>query len=341
MKKLSLILVFLATFQERVYAERLYHEPMILDKKDLYFPEFDELFAEQERKEEAEKEKKAPTIVFSADKSVSVENTNDFYKAVKLKEFDRDVTSLVIYENYLFVSLARSDEWFSEDSQIWRANITYPKNFTIAVKSWERIGVANNLFDDITCMVGVKGKIYAGLSDGSILKCSAEEKDKCEYLHTLPKSINGIDYDPNSGRIYASTKKSVHNCSLDIKDSCSEVALPEFLGITSLKVNFDAIWLGVKKEWYFFDQGYLPWVQGTWLYKHSIRSDKSTGYGDKYYGKLPDSLLSINTISASSRYVYFGLDNGLEVWRCEPEDVKCSRILSTSLKTDTVIVANK
>lgn len=190
------------------------------------------------------------TMIFASDKQVYVGKSHKLNEAIKLKDFDRKITSLAVHNNHLFVSLVRSDKWFSSDSSIWRSNITYSKNFTIDPKSWDKIVLAKNVGDDITCMVGAEEHIYAGLTDGEILKCSAKEKDNCEIWKKSDEShITGMDY--NSGNSYVTMYTNgdgyLYRYSL-IKGSnrAGEFRKKYFSEFSALKVEFDAVWLGTR-----------------------------------------------------------------------------------------------
>lgn len=252
------------------------------------------------------------TTIFASKGQIFVGKSDNLTEAKKFKNFKRYVTSLARFEDYLYVSVKRM-YFFSKDSAIWRAKlIINSTNTGIDDKSWMNFDVMNKSKEDIRCMTVAKGYIYAGRSDGIMRRCSIEEPINCTTFNQFNHSdISGIDYNPGEDKIYAALLNgTVKRCSPDTAYSCEDINLPVDF-ISAIRIKFDALWLGVRKE---------SKNHGNWLMKCPILADASEFRENcQFFEKHPDGEF-VKSIQASSRHLYFNVWNQTNINRRDPSD---------------------
>lgn len=225
------------------------------------------------------------------------------------------MTSLAIYNNYLYVSVKRN-EHLPVSSRIWRAKKpTNSSSFEIT-SNWQEYLVANS---DILSMIFTKAFIYLGYSDGFLRRCLIDHPYMCQaFGKRLEKSsITKLDYNPEDYRVYA-VRSVLHSkgkfssqwfhqlmrCSSETPNSCTEVSIG-LKGWAILQVAFDALWIA--------DAGLIrkcPFNQ--------MKENFTVDYGNCFRFDDFESPTYIN-IAASSRYLYVRSESSRYIWHCDPD----------------------
>lgn len=150
------------------------------------------------------------TITYGKEDDIYVEEFSKSAKPRLLTYYYRDVTSLAIHNDDLYVSRRETDDKYST---IRRYKVsTDSKSFKIENTSGELFHVVNEVEEDILSMVIAERHVYSGCSDGVLWRRSADKKYECEKFQVFlgwifQSKITEIDYNPDDGQIYTMIMK--------------------------------------------------------------------------------------------------------------------------------------
>lgn len=264
------------------------------------------------------------TVIYAVENQVFAKEFGGHNLPKELENFEGHVTGLAMYNDYLYISEARSG-FFTKNSRIWRIKkLTNSTSFEIDKSSKETIHVVSADSADILSMVIANGFIYAGRSDGVMWRCSTDKQDSCKDFNVFKKksidtSITSIDYNPADGNIYtvervfeySSGKLSylVKSCQLDTVESCNLSYSFYNYKITAFKIAFDTIWFGTET--------------GKLL---KCPKDENCLEVDDF--ERSGSL----KIYALDKYLYLNVKSGnYTIWRCDPNSIEpCSKEFEVS-----------
>lgn len=266
-------------------------------------------------------EKEDFTMVYAIGGKIFVKEPRTNYTSRNLTSFDADITDLVMYEDYLYVSKKRNSE-DTTNSGIWRLEITNSTSSGIDYSSKHIVTLVDTVKSNILSIAIAKKYIYAGRSDGIMLRCLTAIPYSCEDFYTFKKRISNVFitdlvYNPDHEQIYAVEKVVfpsdpydelfyLWSCSPDTPQSCSRRSAV-LKSQRILYFAFNAVWQGT-------DSGHIKKCSSNLKICHEF-DDFDHSVAMKF--------------GASDKYLYVHADSGKYIWRCDPNKITkpCSKAI--------------
>lgn len=242
------------------------------------------------------------------------------------------VAALARFEDYIFASTETSylkafrlsnltRLQFANLRSLYRCKILNSTDFSILHSICEEFD-GLGYFRSVSSMVMMNSTLFIAFTNGEVIRCSANQPHSCEETESINISkdlekITGIDFNPNDGQLYVSSSSGkLWRRSINSKDSL--LTYPWYIllfstnydGFTSMKIAFDAIWIGTDKGE---------------LIKCLVSSNDKIDclVFDKFY---KNAIVSMNDFNG---FLYIHLENN-NICRCNPsENWKCRHLFST------------
>lgn len=268
--------------------------------------------------EETEEKLEVLPMAFLTEKQFFAVIPGDPHRVVEVAHFSTDVTSLVASNAYFYIA-SSPDLKNDKGSTIWYAKtdnaVSYGK--TVGEDSnvhWRELDVAESTSSgNITSMVLVGERLFAGFTNKTVWVCNATKADSCKTFFTFNHGVTAMDYNPGDGNMYVSLSSGrLWRCSLDLQGSdCNEVRFLIELnhGINTFKISFGAIWIGFGSELW------------TCPLKSNNKNHKELECSIFYEYPLFEN--EIRFIAATYKYLYVSANSSDEILRCDEKLGSC------------------